>query len=90
MLHDNRLVSGIYAVLRERLMVIVASPDIDLFETGLVDSIGIVELILALEDRFGLSLPMENLEIDDLRTVGKIANLIVRMSAAALGRVAEG
>ena len=90
MLHDNRLLSGIYAVLRERLMVIVASPDIDLFETGLVDSIGIVELILALEDRFGISLPMENLELDDLRTVGRIANLIVRISAAALDLVAEG
>jgi len=89
-LHDNRLLSGIYAVLRERLMVIVASPDIDLFETGLVDSIGIVELILALEDRFGISLPMENLELDDLRTVGRIANLIVRISAAALDLVAEG
>ena len=90
MLHDNRLLSGIYAVLRERLMVIVASPDIDLFETGLVDSIGIVELILALEDRFGISLPMENLELDDLRTVGRIANLIVRISAAALDLAAEG
>jgi D-alanine--poly(phosphoribitol) ligase subunit 2 len=89
-LHDNRLVSGIYAVLRERLMVIVASPDIDLFETGLVDSIGIVELILALEDRFGISLPMENLELDDLRTVGRIASLIDRISAAALGMAAEG
>jgi D-alanine--poly(phosphoribitol) ligase subunit 2 len=89
-LHDNRLLSGIYAVLRERLMVIVASPDIDLFETGLVDSIGIVELILALEDRFGISLPMENLELDDLRTVGRIANLIVRISAAALDLAAEG
>lgn len=90
MLHDNRLVNGIYAILRERLMVIVASPDIDLFETGLVDSIGIVELILALEDRFGLSLPMENLELDDLRTVGRIADLIVRISVKTLGKVAEG
>lgn len=90
MLHDSALVTAIYAVLRERLMVIVGSPDVDLFETGLVDSIGIVELILALEDRFGISLPMENLELDDLRSVGRIAGLIGRMSVAALGRVAEG
>ena len=71
-------------------MVIVGSPDVDLFETGLVDSIGIVELILALEDRFGISLPMENLELDDLRSVGGIAGLIRRISTASLGRVAEG
>jgi methoxymalonate biosynthesis acyl carrier protein len=87
--HDSPLVNGIYAVLRERLMVIVAAADVDLFETGLVDSIGLVELVLALEDRFGVSLPMENLEIDDLRTVNRIADLILRCSPAPLQRVAE-
>jgi D-alanine--poly(phosphoribitol) ligase subunit 2 len=87
---DNWLVSGIHAALQERLMVIVASADIDLFETGLVDSIGLVELILELEDRFGVSLPMENLEIDDLRTVRRIAELITRFSAEPVGRTAEG
>ena len=71
-------------------MILVASPDIDLLESGLVDSIGLVELILELEQRFSVSLPMENLEIDDFRSVYRIADLIVRCSAAPLGRVAEG
>jgi D-alanine--poly(phosphoribitol) ligase subunit 2 len=88
--HDSPLVNGIYAALRDRLMVIVASTDVDLFETGLVDSIGLVELIVELEDRFGVSLPMESLEIDDLRTVGRIADLIVRVSVGAMDRVAQG
>jgi D-alanine--poly(phosphoribitol) ligase subunit 2 len=86
----NGLVSGIQAALQERLMVIVASADTDLFATGLVDSIGLVELILELEDRFGVSLPMENLEIDDLRTVRRIAELITRFSHEPVGRAAEG
>jgi len=88
--HDSPLVSGIYAALRDRLMVIVASPDVDLFETGLVDSIGLVELILELEDRFGISLPMDNLEIDDLRTVGRMVDLVLRFSDEAIGQVAQG
>jgi D-alanine--poly(phosphoribitol) ligase subunit 2 len=87
--HDSPLVSGIFAALRDRLLVIVASADVDLFETGLVDSIGLVELILELEDRFGISLPMDNLEIDDLRTVRRIADLILRVSDEAIGRVAQ-
>jgi D-alanine--poly(phosphoribitol) ligase subunit 2 len=70
-------------------MILVASPDIDLLETGLVDSIGLVELILELEERFGVSLPMEDLEIDDFRSVYRIADLIVRFSAVQLGLVAE-
>ena len=89
MQRHSALVSGIQAVLRERLMIMVASPDIDLLETGLVDSIGLVELILELEERFGVSLPMENLEIDDFRSVYRIADLIVRFSAVPLGLVAE-
>ncbi|HEX7338112.1 MAG TPA: hypothetical protein VF252_12975 [Gemmatimonadales bacterium] len=49
-----------------------------------------IKLLAGLEDRFGLSLPMENLELDDLRSAGRIAGLIGRMSVATLGRVAEG
>lgn len=82
--------SGISAALRDRLMVIVPSPEVDLFETGLVDSIGLVELILELEERFGISLPMDNLEIDDLRTVRRMADLILRVSDESIGRVAQG
>ena len=88
--HDSGLVNDIHTALRERLMVIVSSEEVDLFETGLVDSIGLVELILELEDRFGISLPMENLEIDDLRTIRRIAALIVRISSVSLSRAAEG
>lgn len=90
MQRDSALVSGIQAVLRDRLMIVVVSPDIDLLESGLVDSIGLVELILELEERFGVSLPMEDLEIDDFRSVYGIADLIVRFSAVRLGLVAEG
>ena len=88
--HTSPLMSGISAALRDRLMVIVTSPDVDLFETGLVDSIGLVELILELEERFGISLPMDNLEIDDLRTVRRMADLILRVSDESIGRVAQG
>jgi D-alanine--poly(phosphoribitol) ligase subunit 2 len=88
--HDSQLMSGIYAALRDRLLVIVGSADVDLFDTGLVDSIGLVELILELEDRFGISLPMDNLEIDDLRTVRRIADLVLRVSNESIGRVAQG
>jgi D-alanine--poly(phosphoribitol) ligase subunit 2 len=88
--HDSQLISGIYAALRDRLLVIVGSADVDLFDTGLVDSIGLVELILELEDRFGIGLPMDNLEIDDLRTVRRIADLVLRVSNESIGRVARG
>jgi D-alanine--poly(phosphoribitol) ligase subunit 2 len=88
--HDSGLVGGIQAALRDRLSVVVESPDFDLLESGLVDSIGIVELILELEDRFGVSLPMDSLEIDDFRSINRIAGLIARLSTVFLDRVIGG
>jgi methoxymalonate biosynthesis acyl carrier protein len=86
---DNELVRRVQAVLRDRLMIEIASPETDLLETGLVDSIGLVELILELEERFEVSLPMEALEIDDFRSLYRIADLIDRFSVVPLERVAE-
>jgi D-alanine--poly(phosphoribitol) ligase subunit 2 len=87
---DRRLVGDIRAVLRDHLTVMVESPDVDLLETGLIDSIGLVELILQLEDRFGVSLPMDTLEIDDFRSINRIADLITRLSTVPLERVVGG
>jgi D-alanine--poly(phosphoribitol) ligase subunit 2 len=84
----SQLLGDIRAVLRDHLSVMVESPDVDLLETGLVDSIGLVELILQLEDRFGVSLPMDVLEIDDFRSIHTIAALITRLSSIPLARVA--
>jgi D-alanine--poly(phosphoribitol) ligase subunit 2 len=86
----NRLVGDIRAVLRDHLTVMVELPDVDLLETGLIDSIGLVELILQLEDRFGVSLPVDTLEIDDFRSINRIADLITRLSTVPLERVAGG
>jgi D-alanine--poly(phosphoribitol) ligase subunit 2 len=68
----------------------VESPGLDLLEAGLIDSIGLVELILELEDRFGVSLPMDGLEIDDFRSLTSIAALITRASPLPLDRAASG
>jgi D-alanine--poly(phosphoribitol) ligase subunit 2 len=75
------LVADIRSVLLDHLHVLVESPDANLLETGLVDSIGLVELILHLEDRFGMALPMDSLELDDLRSINTIADLITRLSS---------
>jgi acyl carrier protein len=87
MQYREALVEDIRCVLRDHLHVLVDSPDTNLLESGFVDSIGLVELILHLEDRFGMALPMESLELDDLRSINTIADLITRLSSTPLARV---
>jgi D-alanine--poly(phosphoribitol) ligase subunit 2 len=61
----------------------IESPELDLLEARLVDSLRVVDLVLALEDRFGVSLPFEELEIEDFRTVSRLAERVVRTPVVA-------
>lgn len=50
--------------------------DIDLFENGLLDSVAIVELLVAIEDNFGLVLSPTELTREDIKTPERIIELI--------------
>ncbi len=49
--------------------------DTNLFEVGL-DSMGIMQLLLAIEDRFGVAIDPADLSRDNFQTVASIATLI--------------
>lgn len=56
------------------------SPDLDLFDAGLLDSFGVIELILALEEAFGISLPIEQIPRARFATPQSIAQLVQEAS----------
>ena len=49
--------------------------EMDIIQTGLLDSISIVRLLVYIEDTFNISLD-DSLEMDNFRTVKKIVSLI--------------
>ena len=64
------------------------SPRSDLFAAGL-DSMGIMQLLLAIEDRFGVAIDPSDLSRDNFSSAEKIAALIAALIAdkqAAAGR----
>jgi D-alanine--poly(phosphoribitol) ligase subunit 2 len=69
----------------ERLQVEVPSVDLDLFGTGVVDSLMLVKLLASLEERFDIHVAVEELEMDNFRTVRHIA-AFVEAKQAALGK----
>ncbi|HEX4997527.1 MAG TPA: phosphopantetheine-binding protein [Terriglobia bacterium] len=82
---QDALVSEILALFQKELAVQVESPHVDLFQSGVFDSMTLVVFILALETRFGLRFPMDELELDSVVSVVKIAELVAgRKRAAAL------
>jgi acyl carrier protein len=70
------LIDEIRALIAEKLMVNVESPQTDLLQDGVLDSVSLVQLILHLEERFGVRIELQDLELDDLKSVGSIANLV--------------
>jgi len=66
------------ALLKESLAIQVGSPDTDLIETGALDSMALVQLTHAIEERFGLKLPpMSELDVDAFRSVAAMTDLIL-------------
>jgi methoxymalonate biosynthesis acyl carrier protein len=60
----------------DQLNVEIPGPDTDLIESGLLDSLQLVELLVQIEQSFGLRIALEEVEFDDLRSVTRIARLI--------------
>jgi acyl carrier protein len=79
---DEQLIGEIRGIFADKLSIEVESSSVDLLDTGLVDSVTLVELLLVLEQQFGVSLPLEDIEMEDLRSVARIADLVARTRSA--------
>ncbi len=67
---------AIRQLMADKLGIRVDSDETDLLQEGALDSVALVNLILHLEQRFSIRIELAELEIDDLRSVCSIANLI--------------
>ncbi len=62
----------------EQMNVEVPSVETDLLETGVLDSLRLVELLMHLEAEFGVVVSVEDLEIDHFRSIARIADFVSR------------
>ena len=79
----DAIIERLRALFIEDLHIEVPSADTDLFETGMLDSLQVVELLLQLEQRFGFQIKIDDIDLDDLRTLARIARLLAAHPAAA-------
>ena len=77
-LEQDRLILEIQALLLDKLSIRVEGVETDLYQSGVFDSMTLVQFILQMEEHFGFHLPMEDLEPESFRSVVKIAELIAR------------
>ena len=68
--------------MRDRLQVEIEDPEQDLFEAGIIDSLGLVELLLGLESEFGVETATDDLDIENFRTLELITAYVMEHNAA--------
>lgn len=73
----------------QRLNLVVPSAQTDLFEAGGLDSLSFVELLVQIEGEFGIHVSFEDLELDNFRSIAKIANFIAKRHDAKVSDIAE-
>ena len=68
-------------LMRSQLLVSVDSPDEDLLATGALDSLTLIQLLVQLEERFGITISLEELDLDDVRSIRSIAHMVSQRKA---------
>jgi methoxymalonate biosynthesis acyl carrier protein len=76
MVRPGSLQQRIQAIFNDRLQVEVPAVGIDLFETGLIDSLVFIDLLLALEQEFSMEIALDQVNLDDFRSVSRIADFV--------------
>lgn len=70
------LVRAIGDIFERKLHLTVPSPSADLFESGGLDSLSLVELLLQLELEYGLRIQLQELELANFRSIESIAAFV--------------
>jgi len=86
---SNGLHERICRVFTDKLNIEIPGSDIDLFETGVLDSLAFVELLLHLESEFGVTVPVDDLEIDNFRSIARVADFVLSRTAHPLKSAAD-
>jgi acyl carrier protein len=70
-LHDR--ISNIFV---EHLHIQPPSPDTDLIEKGMIDSLSLVDLLAHLEQEFAIRIPLNEVDLNHFRSIARIGEFI--------------
>ena len=74
--NDQATIGRLGALFTASFHIEVPSPDTDLLESGILDSLQFVELLVQLEHNFNLRIRIDDIDLEDLRTLARIARLV--------------
>ena len=82
MSNDDVLRKRVARLLADTMSLEVPSVDTDLFEDGLLDSLGFVELLANLEREFGVTTSIDDMSVDNFNSIAHIAGFVAARTAS--------
>ena len=79
---NDVLIEYIHGVLLNGRADVTIVPDDDLLGSGAVDSIAMLQIIRFIETRFEISIPFEDITIENLGSVGSMSAYLERRGAS--------
>ena len=79
----NAVIRRLGDLFAETFHIEAPPPDTDLLETGILDSFQFVELLVQLELHFDFRVKIDDIDLDDIRTLARIARLVAAKGGAA-------
>jgi methoxymalonate biosynthesis acyl carrier protein len=75
-------------ILNDRLQIESPASDQDLFQEGILDSLSFVDMLVALEGEFSINIALDQVDLDDFRSITRICNYITKHLAGpvSIGR----
>jgi D-alanine--poly(phosphoribitol) ligase subunit 2 len=71
-------------IFSQELHVDVPSYDSDLFETGVLDSLQLVELLFQLEQQFGVCISLDETDVENFRSIERISVMLASQNGNGL------
>ena len=71
-----RLREQLTSFFADEMSLQIPSVDTDLFDTGVLDSLAFEQLLLHLEREFGVTMSVDDLEMDHFRSIAQIAGFV--------------
>ena len=76
MLTETDVIQQIRSIFSTQLSIEIADEDTDLLDTGLIDSLTMVDLLTHLESNYGFTVVMEELDVEYFRNLKSIARYV--------------
>lgn len=76
---EDRLI----ALFASGMRITVSAHDTELLDSGLLDSLGVIELLMLIEQEFGITVAPDDLELENFRTITAIAELVRARAGAS-------